>query len=249
MARTRSIKPGFFKNEDLAELPYQDRLCFAGLWTLADREGRLEDRPRRIRGDLFPYDHEIDMEACLLRLDAKGFIVRYESGGQKYISIPKWNLHQKPHNKEQPSVIPDRGEPLPRQVQAPTQVGASPLLAAPSTLLSGLPSTLNTDEAETDFSTSDWVESVYARHPKKRDKSLAEGALVAALKSGKLTPVDFDRTHAAWCATEEWTKNNGYFAPKLAEWVSDEGYRYMPHNGTSAHARKPVADETWQEEV
>ena len=39
------------------------RLLFVGLWTIADRNGRLEDRPKRIRAELFPYD-EIDADAC-----------------------------------------------------------------------------------------------------------------------------------------------------------------------------------------
>ena len=43
--RTRLLKPGFFMNEELARLPVRARLLFAGLWCLADREGRLEDRP------------------------------------------------------------------------------------------------------------------------------------------------------------------------------------------------------------
>ena len=36
MARTRSIKPSFFKNEYLAECEPMARLLFVGLWTLAD---------------------------------------------------------------------------------------------------------------------------------------------------------------------------------------------------------------------
>ena len=48
MARARNIKPGFFANENLAECDPLARLLFAGLWCLADREGRLEDRPKRI---------------------------------------------------------------------------------------------------------------------------------------------------------------------------------------------------------
>jgi len=42
--RSRNIKPGFFKNEIIAEMPTETRLLFIGLWLLADREGRLEDR-------------------------------------------------------------------------------------------------------------------------------------------------------------------------------------------------------------
>ena len=39
MSRSRNIKPGFFKNEHLAECQPLARLLFIGLWTLADREG------------------------------------------------------------------------------------------------------------------------------------------------------------------------------------------------------------------
>jgi hypothetical protein len=49
MARARNIKPAFFKNEQLVELGMSTRLLFIGLWCLADREGRLEDRPKRIK--------------------------------------------------------------------------------------------------------------------------------------------------------------------------------------------------------
>ena len=61
MARTRNIKPGFFRNEDLAELGAYAMLLYAGLWTIADREGRLEDRPKRIKVDVLPYfDQPVD---------------------------------------------------------------------------------------------------------------------------------------------------------------------------------------------
>ena len=52
MARARNIKPGFFDNETLGELPALTRLLFIGLWCLADREGRLQDRPKRIKKEL-----------------------------------------------------------------------------------------------------------------------------------------------------------------------------------------------------
>ncbi|MDI9733891.1 hypothetical protein QM259_16735 [Acinetobacter baumannii] len=49
MARSRNIKPSFFMNEDIIELPFEARLLFIGLWILADREGRLENRPKKIK--------------------------------------------------------------------------------------------------------------------------------------------------------------------------------------------------------
>ncbi len=50
--RARGIKPAFFKNEELAELGTVAQLLFIGLWCLADREGRLEDRPKRIGAEV-----------------------------------------------------------------------------------------------------------------------------------------------------------------------------------------------------
>ena len=77
MARIRSIKPEFFKHEDLSELPAMVRLLFIGLWTQSDRAGRLEDRPKRIKVEVFPYE-DFDVEEGLSLLKARGFIERYQ---------------------------------------------------------------------------------------------------------------------------------------------------------------------------
>ena len=105
MARARNIKPGFFKNEVLAEMPFEARLLFIGLWTLADREGRMEDRPKRIRAEIFPLEF-IDADPLLERLAQDGFIVRYAVDGAKFIQIENFTKHQMPHHKEVASVIP-----------------------------------------------------------------------------------------------------------------------------------------------
>lgn len=105
MARARNIKPGFFKNEVLAEMPCENRLLFIGLWTLADREGRLEDRPKRIKMELFAYD-SFDVDAMLGRLQIDGFLIRYEVDLIKYIQLVNFVKHQDPHYKEKASEIP-----------------------------------------------------------------------------------------------------------------------------------------------
>jgi hypothetical protein len=104
MARARNIKPGFYKNEDLAECSIWARFIFPGLWMLADREGRLEDRPKRIKGELIPFDSQ-DVEPLLKELSARGFILRYEIDGQRFIQILKFKEHQTPHYSEKKSVI------------------------------------------------------------------------------------------------------------------------------------------------
>lgn len=130
MARSRNLKPGFFKNEDLSDLGPEAMLLFAGLWTIADREGRLEDRIRRIAIEVFPF-RDVDVEGCLSALNDAGFIARYQVNGMRYIQITNFLKHQNPHKKERPSEIPDMpgtepGEPC-------TSTGNSGASTVPST--------------------------------------------------------------------------------------------------------------------
>jgi len=111
--RVRLLHPGFFKNEQLATLPYEARLLYAGLWGVADRDGRLEDRPPRLKVELFPYD-DVDVHALLDALARAGFIRRYEVDGWRLIYLPTFREHQKPHLREQASKLPD-----PKQASAP----------------------------------------------------------------------------------------------------------------------------------
>lgn len=110
MARARNIKPGFFKNEDLAECSLAARLCFAGLWTLADREGRLEDRPKRIKGELFAFD-SVEVEPLLIELQRHGFIERYTVQGLGCIQVVAFHKHQNPHHREPESELPPPQSP------------------------------------------------------------------------------------------------------------------------------------------
>ena len=118
MARSRNIKPGFFKNDLLAEVDPLGRLLFAGLWTIADREGRLEDRPKKIKAEVLPYD-DCNIEALLQGLASRGFILRYQVDGTGFIQVVNWDKHQQPHVKEQASIIPAPPEHPTCTIQTP----------------------------------------------------------------------------------------------------------------------------------
>lgn len=110
--RIRSIRPEFWKDEDLAALDPMDRLLFIGLWNLSDGHGYLDDRPQRIRAELFPYQPDYDVDAGLDRLQASGvrrsddlgipvgFICRYEVDGKRCIWIPGFKANQRITGKE-----------------------------------------------------------------------------------------------------------------------------------------------------
>jgi hypothetical protein len=125
MARARNIKPGFFTNEELVELPFSTRLLFIGLWTIADRAGRLEDRPKRIKMALFPADN-VDVDEALGELESSGFLLRYEHGGARYIQVLAFDKHQHPHKDEKPSAIPAPGLHGASTVLAPCPDSANP---------------------------------------------------------------------------------------------------------------------------
>lgn len=97
--RIRTIKPDFFVHDGLAALAPLTRLLFIGLWCLADRDGRLQDRPARIKVEVLPYDN-IDAAKALDELHAAGFIIRYSSNGHDLISIPTFRSHQRLSGKE-----------------------------------------------------------------------------------------------------------------------------------------------------
>ncbi|QLF92284.1 phage replication protein [Pseudomonas sp. ABC1] len=105
MARARNIKPSIMANEDLVELDPFERLLFIYLWMLADREGRLEDRPKRIKAEALPYD-SVDADLMLDNLARAGFILRYDVDGVKLIQVLNFAKHQTPHVREQASNLP-----------------------------------------------------------------------------------------------------------------------------------------------
>src|SRR5262245_38063187 len=120
MARMRTIKPGFFANETLTELPLAARVLFAGLWCWADRAGRLEDRPRRLKGEIFPYE-DYDVDGLLEALAGAGFVLRYAVDGERYIQVVNFARHQNPHKMERESTIPAPGEHCACTLPAPEE--------------------------------------------------------------------------------------------------------------------------------
>lgn len=103
--RARNIKPALFKNEVLGKADPLYTIMFEGLWCLADREGRLQDRPDRIKAEVFPYREQLDIEPLLKwLLDAK-FIDRYDTKCGSVIVVIEFLKHQKPHKNEPQSEL------------------------------------------------------------------------------------------------------------------------------------------------
>jgi len=107
MARARNIKPAFFDNDELAENDPLGRLLFIGLWTLADYQGNLEWRSKRIQKQILAYD-KCDINKLAINLDKSGFIRFYSDGDNLFINILNFTKHQNPHKNER-----DKGSEIP----------------------------------------------------------------------------------------------------------------------------------------
>lgn len=94
---------GLFDLEHESGLPV--RLAFAGLWCVADREGRFLWRPRTLKVAIMPHD-VIDFGAVLDALERGGFVARYAVDGAEYGYVPTIKNHQVFNQREAASAIP-----------------------------------------------------------------------------------------------------------------------------------------------
>lgn len=97
--RIRSIKPEFWGSEDVAQLPYFDRLLFVGLWSYVHDNGVGRDNVKLIVAALFPLDEDpaqvIELvDKGMATIAAAGMVDRYVVAGRPYFHVRKWTKHQ-----------------------------------------------------------------------------------------------------------------------------------------------------------
>ena len=184
MARARNLKPGFFTNDVLAECAPLARILFEGLWCHADRAGRLEDRPKKIKAGILPYD-ECDIEDLLEQLASRGFIERYCVEGVNYIQVVEFKKHQNPHKDEKASVIPASKLHSATTTQEQNENSSNPALTLiPDSLI---PDPLNKDiVASRQLDYAEDFEDAYREFPSRpgSSKKKAFAAWKARLKAG-----------------------------------------------------------------
>ena len=105
--RIRTIKPEFWRSEDIAALSIEDRLLFIGLWSYVEDNGVGRDEPQLIQCDLYPLDTfteaSLRTHGGLTRLSQQGLITRYEGpDGRRYLQINSWDKHQKINRPSKP---------------------------------------------------------------------------------------------------------------------------------------------------
>jgi hypothetical protein len=197
--RARNLKPGFFGNEKLGSLPFEDRILFEGLWCLSDREGFFENRPDRISALIFPYDKKIDgkrITVMLQRLMSRQVITLIDTHGY----LPTFLDHNNPHPHEAKCTVPEEIKNILKKLcndmslTCKLQAGLNPesCILNPESLLLNPESknSLRVPENGTRLSLS--FEELWKIYPKHREKGTALEAfkklnpnpeLIASMKS------------------------------------------------------------------
>jgi len=212
--RARNIKPGFFKNDSLAECSPMARLLFIGLWCMADREGRMELRPKKIKAEIFPYEN-CKIEALLEELRKYSFIIVFSYEGQNYLEIPTFTEHQNCHMKEAESTIP-----------APYENDACTVVAQPLTeslLLNPESLLLNPSLPKHGVKRNGFFETFWNTYPKKKSKGQAEAAFKKIRPDEQLLAIMIARIEQAK-TSEDWIKESGKYIPYPASWLNAKGW-------------------------
>ena len=126
--RIRSIKPEFWRSDDIDALAIPDRLLFIGLWSYVDDNGVGLFSLKDISADLFAGDMARDSQETLRRvseglrtLSRHGLIEVYRVDDKDYLHITPWKRHQvinHPGKARYP--LPDKGYEPPLTLFAET---------------------------------------------------------------------------------------------------------------------------------
>lgn len=190
--RIRSVKPEFWRSDDIAALSREQRLLFIGLWSYVDDNGVGIDDHRLIASDLFPLDEDQNetrefVRESLASLSKGSLISRYEVGGKRYLHISTWKNHQRVDNPNKPR-FPLPPEPPTSDDTEERQSDARDPRETRESLASGTeeqrsskrtPSPRPVGGAEPES-----FAEFYAAYPRKRERKKAVIAYRTALRAG-----------------------------------------------------------------
>lgn len=95
MARIRTIKPEFWTDSFMVQLPPLARLIYISLWTAADDHGLIPDEPERLAMEVMPREDGLVFDDWFQFFEASGRLERLYADGQSYYRIAKWESHQR----------------------------------------------------------------------------------------------------------------------------------------------------------
>lgn len=238
--RIRTIKPEFWRSDDITALSREDRLLFIGLWSYVDDNGVGLDDYRQIAADLFALEEDQKeirdyVREGLGRLARGSLLVRYMIDGKALLFIRAWDRHQRVHHPNQPRYPRPPTDPPPPTSDngdspegLPNLSGESPEGLPPVTEEQGSNYIADADASATQMRPPQrdleaGFEDFWAAWPRKTAKPKAREKYRAALRAGAAP----ERILASARAQAEAWRVDGkdrQFIPYPATWLHQARY-------------------------
>lgn len=105
----RIIKESICTSESISSLNWFEQVFFIRLLVTVDDYGRIDARPRILKGKLFPLEDvtAAQIENGLKKLSTSGMVCLYEVGGKPFLELTAWLKHNKPRATESKYPAPD----------------------------------------------------------------------------------------------------------------------------------------------
>ncbi len=206
MARIRTIKPEFWRDESLASVSPEACLLAIGLLNHCDDEGYFNANPKLVESDIFPLRELKSKTTVLLQELCKiGYLVVFQgSDGKTYGHIKNFLKHQV-INKKSPSKIKHLCE-------LPHDYGSDTVM---------LPIGKERKGKEQSESYDSLFDRFYESYPKKVGKPAALKAFTKCKPDETLLQTMLDAIERQ-AESEQWQKNEGQFIPNPATWLNQE---------------------------
>ena len=97
MARNRMIKPEYWTSKTISKLSFLARLLFIGLWNFSDDYGVLLYNTRKILGDVFPNDLDVNekkVAELLQEIISFKLLTPVTHKETDYLIVSSWKEHQ-----------------------------------------------------------------------------------------------------------------------------------------------------------
>ena len=233
--RIRSIKPEFWRSDDITALSREHRLLFIGLWSYVDDNGVGIDDYRQIAADLFALEDDQKevrdyVREGLATLSRGLLIARYTVDGKRYLYVTGWKKHQRidrPGKARFPEPPPDWTPPTCEDVPDSDHVArlsrGSRDTPATGTGEQGNRGRTTSRTADAARTRDEAFDAFWNAYPRKRDKQDARKAFDAQIRK-RVDPARLVAAAQAYAATV----TDIQYAKYPAAWLRAGSYENEP---------------------
>ena len=245
---SRIVREGINSSPRVNRLSFGAELLYRRLMSVADDHGRFHASPVTIRGACWPICPERVTERQVAKWleecqqGDRPLISLYEVDGGRYLALNDFGQQIRTRSK-----FP---EPLSACEQPDNNLKSDcEQSAQPSRIRSRIAYTegrpIQTSQAETENGSHSEIgeaaQRMYALHPQKKDMVLVPGALESAVGRGHSVS-QIEDCHRAHTESDAWKEKGGRFVPRLAAWLSDDGFTKWP---LGREPKKPI-NQPWR---